>query len=150
MRIKTDFVTNSSTSCYIVYIPEGYKVDIPELKRIADLPSSYIELYDENENEIQKEDATDEIWRKYVDAVNDIIKSLQDGNAIDFEELSYDYPAGITGFGHQIINQFILRSEEVGGGGGTIVINIGRDSIDRINEIDQEYANKIGLRNQQL
>ena len=64
--------------------------------------------------------------------------------------MSYDYPAGITGFGHQIINQFVLRSEEVGGGGGTIVINIGRDAIDRINEIDQEYANKIGLRNQQL
>lgn len=34
MKLKTDFVTNSSSTCYIVFIPDGFEVNIDLVKAI--------------------------------------------------------------------------------------------------------------------
>lgn len=142
MKIKGDFVTNSSTSCYIVYVPEGFKATIPHLQSLYKDSSYYIELYDSEGNELTDDQLTDEMWQQYCDNVNKILDEIRTGDGFDLEELSYDYDSGSASLFNAVLNPFIIRSVDVNGGGGTIIVPITRNIINEINEIDNQYANK--------
>jgi hypothetical protein len=145
MKVKHDFVTNSSTSCYIVYIPESYKVTTSELKKIY--KRGAVELYDEEENQVEEKNVTDVMWTEWEEKLNILIEDLKKGEGFDFESLYNDYNGGVVSFAHEIIGQFTLSSTEVGGGNTTIVVPLSKNDINKIHELDKEYESKIGLCN---
>jgi hypothetical protein len=71
MKIKTDFVTNSSSTCYIVYVPPDFKTTIKELESMLDW-------------QLDEEDYEEDCLLK---SAEDGIKSLQDGCNISLEDI---------------------------------------------------------------
>ena len=115
MKLKTDFVTNSSSTAYIVFIPEHYN---PKAERIT-LLSEYIDyLEDEKPTKIEMLNMINEITQD--------IKFLKNG-----EEISL----GQYGWKGLILNDLLekedllLKRIDIDGPGDSIVSPITLDEI---------------------
>ncbi len=75
MKIKTDFVTNSSSTSYVVFIPDGFYADEIEISKLYEKLKGYREateeeLYKELPECIETIKEGDNIWYYGGDGVN--------------------------------------------------------------------------------
>lgn len=88
MKIKTDFVTNSSSTTYIIAIPDSFTITIEDINRMIDKEDIYLD----------KEDSTEENKEVILKQALEGLKTLKTGNILyrdDFEEL-YAYSVVLT------------------------------------------------------
>ena len=115
MKIKTDFVTNSSSTCYIAFVPDGFKVTIEMLK--------------EHDTDGDFDEIAEEDWPQLLDEVNGSLKDLSDGKSLWREELESFW----TMISILEAKECIITSVESGGGDGADTIcGIKKDKIMKI------------------
>ncbi len=109
MKIKTDFITNSSTTVQIVHVPPGLKISKEDVKRLDDY----------------KELPLDELCIK----VENYLADLTSGGS-----LSPDWDLG-GGGAYSVLTQYLeekgftIKDIDVGGSEGTYLINISEKDI---------------------
>ena len=110
MKVKFSFVTNSSSTAYIVFIPDNFKAS---RKDIMDIYSEELEgYYDElNEDDIVKE-------------INEKIEDLKFGETIwEYDEyMAYAIIRGLCSY-----HDFILTSLDVSSDGNGTITNIKKE-----------------------
>ena len=74
MKVRSGFVSNSSSSSFLVSVPKGFKVTMNDIVKCDNVDEMYEndDFYDED-NDCLKPEA--------VDAVNDVLKSIANGNS---------------------------------------------------------------------
>ena len=115
LKLKTDFVTNSSSTAYIVFIPEHYN---PKAERIT-LLSEYIDyLEDEKPTKIEMLDMINEIIRD--------IDFLKNGKSIEIGSYAKE-----TLILFELLDKedLILKKVDVDGEGGTTITPITLDEL---------------------
>jgi len=125
MKIKSDFVTNSSSTAFVVMVPNSFHINEDEIK-------TYINNnYDETYEEAKEAEAFDEIY--------DCIASLKKGDNL--------WTYGTDGVHFTIYNsildlcnehKFILASLEMNGEGNNIIQGVKEEIIENmlINNMD--------------
>ena len=121
MKIKSDFITNSSSISYIVFIPDSFKVSQKEMRDGYEQGCSY---YDDEADPITDTDLME---------IKDLFESLKNG-----ETLWYYMREGIRGVLYETVleicdkNKFILNSSEVNGEGNDTTTGIKQEKIQKI------------------
>lgn len=82
MKIKQDFVTNSSSTAWIVYVPENYSIPINEF--ISEIKNNYDEDDYENLN--------------IEEVLNEILEDLKNGHTIINSDMEYPIYNTACGF----------------------------------------------------
>ena len=131
MKIKTDFVTNSSTTVYLCYIPEDLIIDM-----------DYLLKHDSWKDYGQgKERDMDEL----LEAVQNELSEFKSHHYMD--SWSEDYQ--VINTIHEALERrgCIIKNADVGGGEGTYYVGISDSDIENIKKIkDPEDENQVGLR----
>jgi hypothetical protein len=138
MKIKLDFVTNSSSTCYLVYIPETYSISINEIRTLKEI--TYYDVEKDEELVVNGEEITDEILSNIMNSLKEIIYDLQSGIGTSFENISENYSSMITNVFREIIEKFTIKTEEMPGGNDTFIIPLRDRDIEEINFIKSEYS----------
>jgi len=127
MKLKHDFVTNSSSTSYVVYIPRNFTISPQDIREFIE------KEYDEDfftSTSIMKQNAM-------IDTVLRSIEDIKDGNSIyesdDFDQedsLPFNFISHIC-----YKNGFNLTEQDTNGGGGmSVIIGISFDKIQKIEE----------------
>jgi len=131
MKLKHDFVTNSSSTSYVVYIPRNFTISPQDIREFIE------KEYDEDfftSTSIMKQNAM-------IDTVLRSIEDIKDGNSIyesdDFDQedtLPFNFISYICDK-----NGFKLSEQDTNGGGGmSVIIGISFDKIQKIEEKFQQ------------
>jgi ATP-dependent RNA circularization protein (DNA/RNA ligase family) len=131
MKFKSDFVTNSSSTSYVVYIPRNFNVS-PQVIRDF-IKKEYDEDFFTSASMIKQ--------NAMIDAVLRSIEDIKDGNCVyeadgfDPEDsLAFNFISDIC---HK--NGFNLTEQDTNGGDGmSIIIGISFDKIQKIEEKFQQ------------
>lgn len=125
MKIKADFVTNSSSSCFVVFIPNNYKVSDEVLKKYIE---ENIEWWDEEEL------TSEQYVESMRDEVIECIESLKAGNDIYKDNYGdgVDYKVYAT-----------LDAIMSGEGFGVTSVETSGDGLDQIVGVPEEKIIKI-------
>lgn len=117
MKIKADFVTNSSTTVYICYVPEDFIIS----EEFIEKSESYNSYYDPDEDEIgdlcarANEQLKEFRRRGEMQSEPDWLSAAIIGEALDK-------------------HNYILKSIDVGGGDCTIYVSISDDEIKKLRD----------------
>ena len=126
MKIKSDFVTNSSSTCYIVLIPPSFEVDKEKLKNLYDKFTYYNDRDSISFDDMLKEfDETIQILKKgeriYLDdfgnelhvvTFNSLEEYLKDFYVNEIK-LSTGGETSITGISMDKVFEIILNSSDI-------------------------------------
>jgi len=140
MKCKIDFITNSSSTAYVVCIPESYDIGEEELEVLY---QNYIKSQD-----LREKDMDDP--KNVKDIVLNAIENLQNGNTIN--EYEFENTGHYTiGFLFYVLDQkeVVLGISDIGGGDGcSTIVGITEDTINkwiinnnlkRLNIIEETY-----------
>lgn len=121
MRIKNDFVTNSSSTAYVVFIPDNFQLDPEEAEKLF-----YIEYVEDYENEEYERKALKE-------ELPELIEELKEGKDL----WCYGTEGTDPNLYYTIIhicekNGFILSSSEMGGEGNNTIFGVDQNKIENI------------------
>lgn len=129
MKIKADFVTNSSSSCFVVFVPDSYKLSDQVLKKCI---AENIEWWDQTEEE---ETTIDEYVELMRGDVIDCIEKLKQGNDV------YKDDYGGDGIDYKVYATVdTLMSDE---GFGVTSVETSGDGLDQIVGVPEEKIMKI-------
>lgn len=128
MKIRTSFVSNSSSSSYIVHIPLNVNIKVEK----------YLKNYN---NEYNYGDEWPIIKGEFVKYIHSLIKRISEGEEF-YEEDDFDYS-----------DSYWLLTEIFGGEGLVIMVddassghgfirNIDRNIVDRMKKIEEQYEDK--------
>ncbi len=118
MKIKTDFVTNSSSTCYIVIIPPNFETTKEELEKSLDW---------------QLDDEDEEGEESYLlESAKDGIEALQKGHNIDREDIN---ETSFYALKYLLIKKGLVIGQ----------IETGENGVDSINGIKPETIKKAFL-----
>jgi hypothetical protein len=115
MKIKRDFVTNSSSTAMIVFIPEQYNL---ETERIV--------TTEEYKDYLEDEEPTKEEMLNIIDKITDNMNYLQLGKEISIDQYGRDK---LIFFEILSKDDLILKKIEVDGPGATTVYPITLDEL---------------------
>jgi len=127
MKIKIDFITNSSSSAFVVIIPNNFYTNEEEIKELYDYENDMYDSYEE----AKADEAFDEL--------HDCIEDLKDGDNI------WCYNGeGVNSTLYNILlelcsdHNFILASLNMNGEGNNIIQGVKEEKIEEmlINNID--------------
>ena len=126
MKIKSDFVTNSSSTCFIVFVPNSYVVSDQDLE---DAVAENAKWWDDDDED--QEPMTPVEFKEEVQECIELLKSGQDiyrdnyGDGIDYRVYSLvDHIVSNKGFG--------LSSIETGGDGLDQIAGVAEEKIIKI------------------
>jgi hypothetical protein len=129
VKIKADFVTNSSSTCYIVSIPKEFKVSKKEFEEAVKRFTGYYPV-EEMKNASEKEKIMRTMW----DQIEDDIEYLARDWSVhiqydDCEHLSWDdYDFNFRNMRIDIllmlVDKFIITSREINVSDGTSITSI--------------------------
>lgn len=69
MKIKTDFVTNSSSTCFVVFVPSKYTLSDEVLKKYI---NESIEWWDDEEEELTEDEYVETMRDEVVECIEDL------------------------------------------------------------------------------
>jgi hypothetical protein len=120
MKIKSDFVTNSSSTSYIYLIPDLFDVkNFLSIKEQAGYLDNLIE-----------EDLEDEERKDLVSKIIDIFDSIKKGNSVDIymEDCEKEYMAA-----YRLVSELNMEilSSELSGGNGSVAMLISESFIQK-------------------
>lgn len=126
MKIKTDFVTNSSSTAYVVYIPKKFIITEDEMLNLMYLDE--LDVFKDEEDETKR-------TQMIVQLGFQILEELKNGK--NFHGMDYDEDDNRDKFNiaHSICSKynFILDDIETGGGDGNdVIIAVTREQLDKI------------------
>lgn len=132
MKLKSDFVTNSSSTSHVVYIPRNFTISPQVVRDYLEQEYDYDETFEELPL-IKQNDIIDSVMTRFNDVKSG--GSVYEADGFDPEDsLAYSFISHLCSK-----NGFKLTSEDIGGGGGMSVI-MGVD-LDKINEIESKFTN---------
>jgi hypothetical protein len=137
MKIKLDFVTNSSSTCYLIYIPATYSISQDELLNLKD-----VEYYDDETEEeitVNLKTMTDDQIKDIIYPLEEIIDNFKSGMGTSFETIRENNSAIISSIFDQIISKFIILSEDMPGGNDTFLIPLNERHIKIIKNLKKKY-----------
>lgn len=110
MKIRLMFVSNSSSSSSIIYIPKDFKA----FYELDEIPEDVKETFMEHADFDYEEDDDPKFGSAHVDMINDMLSSLFQGNEINEGDADNATYAAVQ----QLIEPYELTSVDSGGGGG--------------------------------
>ena len=129
MKIKRDFVTNSSSTAMIVFIPEHYNL---ETERII--------ITDEYKDYLEDEEPTKEEMLKVIDEITDNMNYLQSGEEISIDQYGRDK---LIFFEILIKDDLILKKIDIDGPGATTIYPISLDELKKfVSKAEESNENK--------
>lgn len=129
MKIKTDFVTNSSSTCYVVFVPANYKLDDNALKAAIE---QNMEWWDEEEED--PELTSDDYVEMLRDEVIECLQELKEGNDIYKD----NYGDGVDYKTYSTVDQLVGDL-----GFGLTSVDTSGDGLDQIVGVQEEKVIKI-------
>lgn len=133
MKLKTDFVTNSSSTCYVAFVPAGSQITFEEYM-------NYSEDYYED-------DAEQEEIQEELNNINRAITDLAAGREVwnpEYDGEHYSFWALISWLREK---GFIITSAETGGGDGMdSIVGLPMDKIKKvIMEHSDMFSESVGI-----
>lgn len=134
MKIKSDFVTNSSSTCYVVLVPTSFKASDSTIK------DHYLQAcIDAGQGD--EDDITEDLMEKVIEEVHEVIVELQNGGEI------YSTPYG-DGLDYKIYNT--VHNIIHNAGFGITSVETSGDGLDQTVGVDQDKVMKIILENSDI
>jgi len=129
MKIKTDFITNSSSTMYIFYIPESFELNKSD---IFEFSEEFEWLFDENEKDRVNNDASYEEY--LLENLPNLFKELRTVGSLWTYGDDQGCPQSIYYIIHNILKKYDLEIQtiEIGYEGSNQLITINPDRIKQI------------------
>lgn len=131
MKIKVDFITNSSSTAYIVFIPDNF--DISDFKEVIE-KSGYKGDYEEALDEYDGDEA------QFMEQIANNMETLRTDGHLWAEDI---YMTFWSTLGYLEEKKLVIHSMDTGGGGGMDVIDaVKKEKVQEMLKRMEEYEGK--------
>lgn len=131
MKIKSDFVTNSSSTCFVVFVPNKY---VPSDDVLITTINKEMQLWDFDEDDNDNIETAEQFLEVYREELMETIESLKNGDEVYKEEYGdgIDYRIYSTIDSLMSNEGFGLTGVEMGSGGMDCLCGVSEEKILKI------------------
>jgi len=122
MKIKTDFVTNSSSTCYVVFVPNAFSITDEMIEKAIDDEKLYWDM-DDDDVIPSVENMREE--------VSECIELLKTGDNIYLDSYGDGVDVKVYSIAHNILSNhgFEMSSVEMSVDGGDTIVGVSEEKI---------------------